>query len=60
MKYSEEQKKQFVNKYTSGETVKNICSGNNIIQSTFYNWIKQYKKFNLKIKIHALQGKRIS
>ena len=43
--YSEEQKKEIVSRYRSGEKISSICEDTGISKSTLYQWAKIY---NLK------------
>lgn len=38
-----EQKKQWVEEYSSGKSVKEICSENHISQNSLYAWIKLFE-----------------
>ena len=42
--YSEEQKKEIVSRYRSGEKISSICADTGISKSTLYQWAKIYKK----------------
>ena len=37
--YSEEQKKEIISLYRSGETLSNICQNTGISKSTLYSWL---------------------
>ena len=43
MKYTQEQKCQFVMRYQSGESVIDICTETGIARSTLYSWLKPYQ-----------------
>ena len=43
-KYSEEHKKEIVQRYRSGEKISSICEDTGISKSTLYQWSKIYKK----------------
>ncbi len=43
MKYTTEQKREFVLRYQNGESVSNICTQTGIARSTLYSWLKPYQ-----------------
>ncbi len=40
MKYTIDQKHEFITRYQNGESVSDICTETGIARSTFYTWIK--------------------
>jgi transposase-like protein len=51
--YSDEQKKEIVSRYRSGETLSSICKNTGISKSTLYQWAKIYKKKSDKNDMHC-------
>lgn len=48
MRYSEEEKRTFVNLYYSGKSVAAICQECQVSRSTFYTWIQTYRPVESK------------
>ena len=46
--YSEEQKKEIVSRYMSGEKISSICEDTGVSKSTLYQWAKIYNLKNAK------------
>lgn len=44
MKFTKKEKMAFVKRYQNGETVIEICNGDQIPRSTFYRWIHDYQQ----------------
>ena len=46
--YSEEQKKEILSRYRSGETLSSICKNTGIYKSTLYQWSKSTRKNQIR------------